>query len=108
MTAASVLYHPIVVFAISLLCGCGIYAFGKAVAPVTENVGGKLKAYACGEDVDGKRFPTAYHLFHAAFIFTLLDVVALVIGTVSVGAAIWLTVSYIAVGLLAIIILFRD
>ena len=108
MTAASVLYHPITVFAISLLCGCGIYAFGKAIAPVAEDVGGKLRAYACGEDVDGKSFPNAYHLFHAAFIFTLLDVMALMLGTVSMGAAIWLTVAYITVGLLAIIILFRD
>ncbi len=108
MTAESFLYHPVSVFALSMLCGYALYAFGRAVAPATVVVGGKLRTYACGENVDGKMFPTAYHLFHAAFIFTLLDVVALVVGTVSLSASIWLVISYLLVGLFAIVILFRD
>lgn len=108
MTAAGVLYHPITVFGICLLCGWLVYQFGRALAPASQAVGGKLRTYACGENVDGKSFPTAYHLFHAAFIFTLLHVLALVAGTVSTGAALWLAMSYLLVGLICIIILFRD
>ncbi len=108
MTASNVLYHPVVVFFLSLLCGWGLYMFGRALAPASRAVGGKLKTYACGEDVEKDSFPTAYHLFHAAFIFTLLDVIALVIGTVPKTAMLWLTVGYLIVGLVAIVILFKD
>jgi len=108
MTPQSVLYHPITVFAISLVCGWLVYLLGKALAPASQAIGGKLRTYACGENVEGTSFPTAYHLFHAAFIFTLLDVLALVAGTVSIGAALWLSISYLLLGLLCIVILFKD
>ncbi|MCD6359553.1 MAG: hypothetical protein J7M38_01730 [Armatimonadetes bacterium] len=108
MSAAGVLYHPITVFAISLLCAWLLYLIGRAIAPASQAAAGKLRTYACGENVDGKSFPTAYHLFHAAFIFTLLDVLALVAGTVSMHAALWLAISYLAVGFVCIIILFQD
>ena len=108
MTASAVLYHPVVVFGLSLLAGWFLYAFGKAIAPPMRAVGGKLKTYACGENVEGDSFPTAYHLFHAAFIFTLLDVVALVLGTAPSHAILWLAGSYLVVGLVAIVILFKD
>ena len=108
MTVAGVLYHPVTVFALSMCAGWFLYAFGKAVAPPMRAVGGKLKTYACGENVEGDAFPTAYHLFHAAFIFTLLDVVALVLGTTPKGAVLWLVGAYLVVGLVAIVILFKD
>lgn len=108
MTASGVLYHPVVVFTLSLLAGWGVYALGRALAPATRVVGGKLKTYACGENVEADAFPTAYHLYHAAFIFTLLDVVALVIGTVTGSAPLVLVSAYVLVGLIAIIILFKD
>jgi hypothetical protein len=108
MTAAGVLYHPATVFGLSLLAGWFLYAFGKAIAPATRAVGGKLRTYACGEDVSGDSFPTAYHLFHAAFIFTLLDVLALVLGTAPRNALLWLAGAYLVVGLVAIVILFKD
>jgi len=108
MTASSVLYHPVTVFGMSLFAGWLIYLFGKALAPASRVVGGKLKTYACGEDVKGTSFPTAYHLFHAAFIFTLLDVVALVLGTSPGHTIVWLAASYLVVGLVAIVILFKD
>ncbi len=108
MTAAGVLYHPATVVALAMLCGWGMYALGRALAPASRVVGGKLKTYACGEHVEADAFPTAYHLYHAAFIFTLLDVVALVIGTVPKSAITWLAGAYIAVGLVAIVILFKD
>jgi uncharacterized membrane protein YgdD (TMEM256/DUF423 family) len=108
MTAASVLYHPATVFGLSLIAGWLLYAFGKAIAAPARVVGGKLKTYACGENVEGDSFPTAYHLFHAAFIFTLLDVVALVLGTTPRMASLWLVGAYLLVGLVAILILFKD
>lgn len=108
MTTSGVLYHPVTVFALSLLAGWAVYGLGRALAPATRVVGGKLKTYACGEHVEGESFPTAYHLYHAAFIFTLLDVVALVIGTATASAPIVLVSAYVLVGLIAIIILFKD
>ncbi|MFW5867699.1 MAG: hypothetical protein ACOCX2_07780 [Armatimonadota bacterium] len=108
MTVTGVLYHPVAVFALSLIAGWFLYAFGKAIAPPVRAVGGKLKTYACGENVEGTSFPTAYHLFHAAFIFTLLDVLALVLGTTPRTASLWLVGGYIVVGLVAILILFKD
>ena len=108
MTASVVLYHPVTVFGLSLLCGWALYAFGRALAPASRVVGGKLKTYACGENLEGESFPTAYHLYHAAFIFTLLDVVALVVGTVTASAPVVLVAAYLLVGLIAIIILFKD
>ncbi len=108
MTASAVLYHPITVFTLCMLAGWGMYALGRALAPASRVVGGKLKTYACGENLEGDAFPTAYHLYHAAFIFTLLDVVALVIGTVTQAAIVWMVAAYLLVGLVAIIILFKD
>lgn len=102
------MYHPVTVFALSLFAGGIVYSLGKAMAPVTSAVGGKLKTYACGEEVEGESFPTSYHLYHAAFIFTLLDVVALVIGTVPGVRFPWLVGGYLLVGLIAIVILFKD
>lgn len=108
MTASGVLYHPVTVFGLSMFAGWLIYLFSRAIAPASRAVGGKLKTYACGENVEGDSFPTAYHLFHAAFIFTLLDVVALVLGTTPGTALVWLAGSYLVVGLVAIVILFKD
>ena len=108
MTASGVLYHPVTVFGMSMFAGWMLYMFGKALAPASRAVGGKLKTYACGENVEAKSFPTAYHLFHAAFIFTLLDVVALVLGTSPGHTIVWLAGSYLVVGLVAIVILFKD
>lgn len=108
MTASGVLYHPVTVFGLSLIAGWLLYAFGKAIAPPTRAVGGKLKTYACGENLEGASFPTAYHLFHAAFIFTLLDVTALVLGTTPRIASLWLVGAYLLVALVAIVILFKD
>ena len=108
MTAAQVLYHPLTVFAIALLCRWLLYQVGRALCPPSTATGDKLKTYACGEEAPAKSFPTAYHLFHAAFIFTLLDVMALVIGTVPKHIPLVLGISYVVVGLTAIIILFKD
>lgn len=108
MTVSGVLYHPATVFGLSMLAGWLLYLFGKALAPASRAVGGKLKTYACGEDLKEESFPTAYHLFHAAFIFTLLDVLALVLGTTPRTASLWLVGAYLVVGLVAIVILFKD
>ena len=108
MTADAVLYHPVTVFAICLICGWLLCLFGRAISPGTEAIGAKLQTYACGEEAPAKSFPTAYHLFHAAFIFTLLDVCALVIGTMPSTAPLLIGASYVAVGLAAIVILFKD
>ncbi len=108
MTAAGIIYHPVTAFLLCMVGGWVLYTLGRALAPVTRTVGGKLKTYACGENLEQDSFPNAYDLFHAAFIFTLLDVIALVIGTVPATAMLWLKAGYLVVGLVAIVILFKD
>ena len=108
MLVEQLLYHPIVVFAVCLICGWLLYLFARAIGAPSTATGDKLKTYACGEQAPAKSFPTAYHLFHAAFIFTLLDVMALAIGTIPADTSVVIGISYVVVGLTAITILFKD
>jgi len=71
---------------------------------------GKLKAYACGEDVKDHRISPDYsEFFPFAFFFTIMHVLALVVATVPVASlsATALAVCY-AVSLgIGLLILFR-
>ena len=68
---------------------------------------GKDEPYACGQDVPtGKIQPGYDDFFHFAFMFTILEVVALMLATVITGA-IWLTIVILCVVVLSIFILFR-
>jgi len=68
---------------------------------------GKNEPYACGQDVPTGRIQPGYDdFFHFAFLFTVLEVAALVVATVT-AQAIWLAIGVLLVVLLAIIILFR-
>lgn len=79
----------------------------KSLSPQGSPSAGKEEPYACGQDVPTGRFQPGYDdFFHFAFMFTILDVVTLMVGTVSEGA-VWLTVAVLAVIGLAVIILFR-
>lgn len=68
---------------------------------------GKGEPYACGQNVPTGRIQPGYSdFFHFAFLFTILEVVALILGTVTANA-IWLTLVILSVVVLAIFILFR-
>ncbi len=99
---------PPIVFLIFLIIGYLVYRLSKAVGPKPSIEGGKLSAYACGEDIPGKKLQYSYHLFHFAFFFTILHVVALVIATVSSGAFALIGIFYLLVALIAVAILLTD
>ena len=68
---------------------------------------GKGEPYACGQEVETGRIQPSYdEFFHFAFLFTILEVAALVVATVTAAAA-WLAVVILVVIALALLILFR-
>lgn len=73
---------------------------------------GKTKAYACGEDpVTNRVQPNYGEFFPFAFFFTIMHVVALMLATVPAGGSklfIGIAVLYALVGLLGLLILFKE
>jgi len=68
---------------------------------------GKGEPYACGQEVSTGRIQPSYSdFFPFAFFFTIMHVAALMIGTIPAGA-VWLAAPFLAIAVLAIIILFR-
>lgn len=89
MTLGTWLLIPPVAFLIMLafawLTGVGYKPL--AIKPSGPQSPGKLKPYACGEDVtDHVAQPDYSQFFHFAFFFTIMHVVALVVATVPVKA----------------------
>jgi len=67
----------------------------------------KTDSYACGQEVPTGRVQPGYDdFFHFAFLFTILEVVALILGTVPANG-IWLTLVVLSIVVLALLILFR-
>lgn len=72
--------------------------------------GGKLKAYACGEDVKNHRIAPNYsEFFPFAFFFTIMHVLALVVVTIPAGSlsATAVAIGYAAALAIGLFILFR-
>lgn len=71
---------------------------------------GKLKSYACGEDVANHRVQPNYsQFFPFAFFFTIMHVAALVVATVPRGSplASLFAVAYLAAAAIGLFVLFR-
>lgn len=71
---------------------------------------GKLKAYACGEDVKNHRIAPDYsEFFPFAFFFTIMHVLALVVVTVPAGSlsATVIAIGYASALIIGLFILFR-
>ena len=108
---SSILLNPLVVF-VGLLVVVGLLAL---LAKLLETKGspsaGKEEPYACGEDVPTGRIQPGYNdFFHFAFLFTILEVVALLIGTLVIGVssgAIWLSMLILFVVVISLFVLFR-
>jgi len=81
------------------------------VAKTPNTHGGKLKAYACGEDVKDHRIAPNYSdFFPFAFFFTIMHVLALVVVTVPAGRGLSVTaiaIGYAAALAIGLFILFR-
>ncbi|MCL2351207.1 MAG: hypothetical protein FWC55_01610 [Firmicutes bacterium] len=79
----------------------------KGLAAKGGDSAGKGEPYACGQDVNTGRIQPSYtEFFSFAFFFTILHVTALVLGTVPANA-VWLAMPFLAIAVLAIVILFR-
>lgn len=102
------LLYPPIAFLIFLLIGYLIYRLSRALGPRPTMAEGKLSAYACGEDIPGRKVQPGYHLFHFAFFFTVLHVAALVIATVPSGNIALLGIVYLLIALIAVVVLLTD
>ena len=101
------LLSPLAIFVIILVVVGLLAQWAKSLAIRSNPTPGKGDPYACGQKVStGKIQPGYFDFFHFAFLFTILEVVALLIGTVTENA-IWLTVIILFIIVLAIFILFR-
>lgn len=102
-----ILLTPPVAFVVALAV-IGLLAWlVKGLAIRSNPTPGKGEPYACGQDVPTGRIQPGYNdFFHFAFLFTILEVVALILGTVTANA-VWLTIVILCVVVLAIFILFR-
>jgi NADH:ubiquinone oxidoreductase subunit 3 (subunit A) len=80
----------------------------KTVKPSHDS--GKLKSYACGEDVKNNRIAPDYsEFFPFAFFFTIMHVLALVVVTVPAGSlsATVIAIGYASALAIGLFILFR-
>ena len=77
----------------------GLSAKGKPNA-------GKGEPYACGQNVSTGKIEPSYNFFPLAFFYTIMHVDALLLATVP-ASAVWLAAPFLAVSVLAVIILFR-
>lgn len=104
----SILLSPPVAFLIILMLCYLLYLAAAALAPKLKNTGGKLKSYACGEDMPGKKIQFGYETFFLfAIFFTMMHVAALVIATIPSGMIVFFGVFYlfmIFISVLALVI----
>ena len=80
---------PPVTFLLFLFMGYLLYKLGDAMAPPLTAKGAKLKTYACGESrrFPGRMMQPSFHLFHMAFLFTIVHVSILMLATFPLGVA---------------------
>ena len=103
----SFLLAPPVAFILFLLITMGFSAFSKRLAAVGQDSAGKMKAYACGEDMaENKAQPDYSQFFKFAFFFTVMHVIVLVVATDPAGLTIESAV-YLGVTVLAVFMLLR-
>ena len=100
--------YPPITFIIFLIVGYLVYRLSKVLGPKPSVEGGKLSTYACGEDIPGKKSQYSYHLFHFAFIFTILHVAALVVATVPSGTIALIGIIYLFIILITVVIILVD
>ncbi len=81
-------FSPGGIFVLFLGVSWLIYKGAGLIAPKPGGQSGKIKMYACGEDLPQKKHnPNAALFFHIALYFTIIDVAALTIATLSHGVA---------------------
>lgn len=80
-----------------------LYFLAGRLAPKVNAVGGKLKTYACGEDIPGAKLQFGYRLFFfIALFFTMMHVAALVVATLPDGPIAYFGLFYLGMIFLSI------
>jgi len=100
----------VVVLVLVWLESAGFGALSLKPAKDAIQPSGKLKSYACGEDVaDHRAQPDYDQFFPFAFFFTIMHVVALIVTTVPAGfgAAAGLAILFLISAALGVLVLFR-
>lgn len=96
MNAFDVLLAPPVAFAVFLAIFYLLYLLVGLMTPKVKNVGGKLKTYACGEDIPGIKIQFGYRMFFfIALFFTMMHVAALVVATIPRGPIAYFGIFYL-------------
>ena len=105
--SGTILLTPPIAILLLLLVGVGItYFAGFLAAPGAENQR-KREAYACGQrNVVHNVSPDYSQFFPFAFFFTIMHVLTLIVATTPSNALL-LPLMYVAVGVLALLIIFR-
>ena len=106
----NILLPPIAFLLILVLSWGLLRTMGALSAPTSQPMGGKRKAYACGENLKENRGQPDYsQFFPFAFFFTIMHVLALVVATVPVHdwPAIQIAVGYLLCLSVGLFILFR-
>ena len=108
MNMSNLLLTPPITFVIFLALGLLISYLGSLVQAKGKESAGKLTSYACGQsDVPNHISPDYSQFFPYAFFFTIMHVLALVVATAPYEAML-MPVIYIAAGILAMVIIFKD
>ncbi|MCL2462046.1 MAG: hypothetical protein FWF44_05220 [Defluviitaleaceae bacterium] len=103
----NLLLTPPIVFLILLAVVTILSMLTSVLGAAGKESAGKGRPYASGQDVPTGRIQPSYgEFFPFAFFFTIMHVTALVLGTVP-GNAVWLSVPFLLIAVLALVILFR-
>lgn len=94
---------PPLAFLVFLAIFYVIYFLAGRLAPKLNAVGGKLKSYACGEDIPGSKVQFGYRLFFfIALFFTMMHVAALVVATLPAGPIAYFGLFYLGMIFLSV------
>lgn len=103
----TILLSPPAAFLILLALSMGFTALSRLIAARGTESAGKLKSYACGEDVpESQGQPEYAQFFRFAFFFTIMHVVVLVVATNPAGIS-PMAFAYLGVAALSLFMLFR-
>ncbi len=105
---SALLLAPPIAFIIFIIIGAVLSKSVARLAPKTDSIAlGKNDSYACGQkNVVHGVSPDYSQFFPYAFFFTIMHVLVLVIATAP-KEALTLPLLYLAVGVLALVIIFR-
>lgn len=92
-----IVFSPLGIFFIFLALSVAIYFLSGLISYKGSPAEGKLKMYACGEDLPARPYnPSVQMFFHIALYFTILDVCALTLATLPRGSAAVMGLFYLA------------